>query len=545
MTSFGVEWDTSALINLALDPKPGQKNQPLQLLPPGTSEKVPFVYGDKWTLTLESINISEKHSSGNDKKDDCLYTLESQLGVFRSDDPSKFNTSEFKEVCAKFNKFWINMINMQGIVRKNKFYPVLAHQTINNADIDQGKKYFIDCQKKKPGLIEGKEGLMWAYTDLLKSMHGAPQVTVGIELKRVLSLFKFIISHFNRCMKEDTTGKPCKSMKKTWFLFGNIKKAYYNTVAQLRVMGYTKFEKIVNENITALIVLTNYYFISMVDGLLKDIKGTEFMYIKAFYILKLRSDLRVMFDTFSPSQQEFYRLWATNYFTSWKFNGLKINESPEDSELEKKNKDYINGEIKNKLIYWFYKFFINVDTAYMIFPKGDTPIMVNKIGLYSISPDQLNIIKNHADVKKVKICKADWSGNPPHIIYTDGVIKYKNSDEILGFDYMEWGIQNSNIFIEFRGMHLIYNLYRRVHRNLYEEDIRLFRSMDSEDLCKYIVKFMKIIGFAISMKNTFPQIFQKSYFLNPKKIRGLLTKEEQKIIKDEGAIIQSLRNILP
>ena len=179
----------------------------------------------------------------------------------------------------------------------------------------------------------------------------------------------------------------------------------------------------------------------------------------------------------------------------------------------------------------------------MISPKKDTPIMVNKIGLYSIHPDQLDIIKDHATVKKVKICKADWTDYPPHIIYADRVIRYQNSVEIMGFDYMEWGIENNNIFIEIRGMHLIYTLFRRVSKNLYEENIRLFRAMDSENLCKYIVSFMKLMESAISMKNTFPQIFQESYFLNPEKIRGPLTKEERRLLKTEATIIQHSRDI--
>ena len=540
MTSFGVEWDTAALINLALPPKPGHEDNHLQKLPPGSLEKVPFIHGDKWTLTLEKTNMNKKRRTSNVYKEiDCLYTLESQLGVFNSRDPSKFNTDAFKEVCVNFNQFWVNMIKRQGFTRKGRFYPVLAHYPIKKED--KSKKYFVDCRRTFPGLVKGEDNLMWAYTDLLASVGGKPQVTIGIELKRVLSIFKFIVVYFNRCMQEDTTGKPCRSMEKAWFIIGIIKKSYYNTVAQLNVMGYTKFGRIVDDNIIAFIVLTNYYFVTMVDRMRLILDGAGSTYNKAYYMIKLRSNLRVIFDTFTEEQQEFYTLWATNYFTSWEFNGLKIKKTMADSELEKIKKDTINGDIENKLVYWFYKFFINVDTAYMISPNGNTPVMVNTLGLYSITPDQMDTISNHVDIKKVKIYRADWTEPPPHIIYEDGVIKYQDSNEILGFDYMEWGVQESNIFIEIRAIHLIYTLHRRVSKKLYEEDISLFNSVNSNDLCQYIVSFMKIMGLIISLKTSFPQISQKNYFLNPTEIRGLLTSDEIEILRKEGIRLQSLR----
>ena len=467
MTSFGIEWDTPAMIYFG---------DQIKLFP----VEVPILTQKKWAITLEAMDWKKR----NPQVTDCMFTVEAQLGIFRSRKKNKFNVSEFLETCKDFTNFWEQIIKTKHIQLGKKYYPVVAYVYNKTSSISDNP--FIDCGMTIPGYFKHKANMLSYYADTLEYVKGKPQITIGIGLEYVIPVFSHIIKYFELCEVNDTTGLPCRSLESVKWVFVMMRSAYANTAKQLSILGINSFDEI-GKDVVSLILLTNYQFIIFFQKVMREIRSKKI--VKSYYGIKLRSNSRIIYDKLlSTKQQKFYLYWATNLaFT----DGMKGFQDP-------------NELVTN----WFYNFFYNTPIAYSIKSKQNKiNIQVPKIGLYSISKEQIQKLQKYVYILPVKYSKPIWSNHiPPHIVFENNTIKYRDYQEVLEWDYMEWGLDQSNIVLELRNIFLLYTLVYRVKTNNYKKNIGLANSVKSKVLCKYIKLFMELILTpALNIPIEFPQ----------------------------------------
>lgn len=470
MTSLGIEWDTQGLIYLGGDNiyTNDTEYKLQQQLPNEYIEKTPAVKGDKWSISLEMINLNKNRTKSNIQPvlSDCLYSLEAQLGVFRSSNEKMFNIDEFFETCKKFQEYWSQMIDNKYIIINNKKYPVLAHKSLT--DIQDGSEYYIDCARQKKGVIKSSGDIKWVYTDLLLNVVGKPQITCGIKLKYIISLFSYITKLHNECINNDPN-KPCLSVGQQK-IFKYIKHAYYDTALQIVALNFQQFD-VHSQNVISMIILTNYMFIVLIDVIKHGVHFRQDLYTKSFFSIKLRSNLRYMYDTILTKRtRKFYNKWVHSMLNIKGFAGFIDNINLMS--------DWWESFIKTPLYGWV---ITGIKTKGLIMD-------ISPLGIFNISKNQYKILNNHLIFKKVFVDKGT-SQELPHIIYKNNHIQYRNADEIKKFDYMEWISVNDTIFFELRGLESLFNLTKNTKTSKYIKQPKT--NVTSKSLCLYVGVIIK------------------------------------------------------
>lgn len=500
MTSIGVEWDTLGLVYLGGDNIYTNSNEykTQHQLPDGYIEKTPAVKGDKWDISLEMTNLNKTRLGyGNEQKlSDCLYSLEAQLGVFRSTDEKMFNLDDYMDTCKKFQTFWAEMIENKHITINNKKYPVLAHKSSTN--IPSSGEYYIDCARLKRGFIQTKTDVKWVYTDLLLNVAGKPQITCGIKLKYIISLFSYITKLHNKCIQNDPN-KQCLGAGRNR-QFNQIKQAYYNTAVQIDTLKLKNFDTN-SQNVIGMILLTNYMFIVIFNAIKTGAQLLNDVYGKSFFPIKLRSNLRYMYDNIlTKKTKQFYNLWVKSMINIKEFAGFNDTVNLVSGWWESFSKSPLRGWVITGI------------------KTNGLKIDVPPLGIFNISNKQYNTINRHLFLKKVVVDKGP-SEELPNIVYRNNHIQYRDANEIKKFDYMEWISVNDTVFFELRGLAALFELTKITKTENYANQKPI--SVTSKSLCMYI-------GFIIKS------------FLNPMLQESLLYPKAPKTYKKSIKIPKTL-----
>jgi hypothetical protein len=448
MTSFGVEWDSTALLYL------GQSGQ----LPAGVIEKTPAVTGEGWTLSLEGTNPAKKRTGDENTERspvDCMYSIEAQLGVFKSKNDQEFNIDGYMKACQSFKIYWENMMSSRHVTINGDRYPLLTYIPVPyGTKSTPNRKFYMDCARSSEGVLQGTNLGDWAYRDSLKSVKGKPQLTVGIRLKYVTSLFKGIVSLFNTCKKDDS---GCYSVPVRGSMY-ILDKMY--SISE----GYAKALVFNTPNLDSMILLTTYFLVVLLgissEG---DFKG----YIKSRYSIKLRSNLRVIYDdVLTIDEKRVYEDWATG-----------ISED-----------DIVGFNDPNGIVIeWYTGFFVKPLVGYTIEAMPGVDLKVPSLGIYAADTVKLS---KYVVLTKVLVDKG-YSEKPPSLRIVEGVdgsptIVYKNADDIMRFDYMEWGTTGDIVYLELRGLMSLFSLARGVSTGVYKDYSKHQGGTSEEALCSFI-----------------------------------------------------------
>lgn len=250
MTSFGVEYDTNILVFF-----------PDRRLPEGVIEKIPIPIHKNLTMTLEGWKRDDLEI-GEDRSKDCLYSLEIQMGPFISEDEKKFNINDFSQLCEKFTKTWNAIINEKKVNIMGTKYDIVIYEKNGQ---------FKDCSQKE----DTSKNYGYTKKFFIKNIKGVPQITIGIQLEYVISLF----SHVNKFNREN---------KEKFFNFSTVS-LVSNSYRYVRTYAE---EKIIKDlNIIAFLMLIHYYiYCSDIYLQLKD------NYAKDYFGIKLRTNLKIIYE---------------------------------------------------------------------------------------------------------------------------------------------------------------------------------------------------------------------------------------------------------
>jgi len=293
MTTFGVEWETNLLIFFP------ENKIPLEL-----SVKKPYDTGIPFT-TLSLENYSPYRTPS-----DCLTNIEVQMGVFESKSEDVFEIKEFKKICNIFSTFWEGIINDKKIILNNgKFYDVLVYSEKN------GK--FQDCAR-----LEKSQNNAGYTSDLSYDIKGVPQITFGIKLTYVISLFGYISELIVN--KNFSIEPPMLT----------VIRGSYQTVGI-----YCDGKGIKNLDIVSFFILLYYYVYS--STLYKKLKLK--VYHKASFVFKLRTNFRDIYTYIKEPEKELSEF---------------INKMKEDDDLDKDIVSHLSDTFfKNKkFVPWYFDF---------------------------------------------------------------------------------------------------------------------------------------------------------------------------------------------
>lgn len=271
MTSFGIEWDTTALVYESGSYK--------------TIDKAPVLSGDNWSVSLESYH-ADKSRGTNVLSTDCFSSIEAQLGVFKSDNDKIFNIKKFNSAFKKFSIFWEKIIRHKKMIIQGFQFDLLTviKGSLGIRDYD----YYIDCAHSIKGTFDNK----WAYTQELHNVKGTPQLTCGIKLEYIVNLFGYTTILLNECDKRQTKCSTIYAL---------------NTVNRIREVYNKTFEDLArwkinaSKKLCAFIMLCNLYLLTLF------LKTSS--YTKALLLFKPRTNLRVIYDYLSPNDKKNALLW--------------------------------------------------------------------------------------------------------------------------------------------------------------------------------------------------------------------------------------------
>jgi hypothetical protein len=421
MSSFGIEWDTNVLVYM-----PGNK------LPEGIVQKTPVIFGKNWTITLEGW-----HPEGQSAQD-CLYSLELQLGVFKSKTVDTFNIEEFRQACADFTKYWNNIIDKKSVtIGKNAY-----HLVILSKECPRGQVCYSDCARTVPAVSRRP-----SYTEVLAGeVFGIPQITCGIQLEKTVDLFHYFYE------KELNSRMPFSILLMT------IKATYDVVGRQILEMQDQHGLEIDNPKTVALL-LWSYYYLLVMEG----IPARQGGYIKSFFALKLRTNLLVIYDYLDKVEQEKYRKWL----------GLMDNPgNPGFSRLSKPEK---------------IRAFVNSMTGvsvpgYKITNLRGKKSNVPSLGIFTVPP----YMSGQISYEKIGVFTPEYNRRPPPLLkYSDGIVQYHSG--VASFDYGEWVMDGNMIFVEIRIPTAFYVL-EKVGKDGENQQIK------SAQLCEYMNGIIQILN---------------------------------------------------
>jgi hypothetical protein len=419
MTSFGIEWDTNVLVYM-----PGNK------LPEGIVQKTPVIFGKNWTVSLEGW-----HPEGQSPKD-CLYSLELQMGVFKSADTSVFNINEFRQSCLDFIKYWNNIIEKKTVmIGKNTFHLVILAN-----ECPRGKVCYSDCAKT----IQSTQHAS-AYTEPIpKEVFGIPQITCGIQLEKTIDLFHYF---YEKDLKVDM---PFSILLLTI-------KATYDMVGRQILEMQEKHSLEVSSPKTVALILWSYYYLLVMEG----VKMHQGMYIKSFFGLKLRTNLRVIYDYLDVIEQDKYQKWLV----------LMVNKDFSKLAKSEKVTGFTNDMMRNH------------KDGYKITNFRGKKSNVPSLGIFTI-PSHMS---SEVSFEKIKVFTPEYNPRPPPLIkYSDNKISYNSSVE--AFDYGEWIIDGNMIFVEIRIPTAFYVLEPTMRKDGENQRIK------ADELCDYMGGIVQIMN---------------------------------------------------
>lgn len=409
MTTFGIEWDTSALICVEEHTKLKEK---------GVIKK-----GDKWTITTESFFPRGK--TNEIYKNDSVWNVEVQMGVFESNNPTEFNIIEFQRTCFMFKQEWQNIINKSKIDNLDILTYIKTKE-----DIDS-KNNFLDCNLKMSGVYELDDNSKMAYRRILNQIRGVPQITIGINLEYIIGLFRKLKDLLDYCDQE-------KRQKEVFaYNSANIVRIAYNDTVDF----FEEIEITYNKNLFAFMLLCN----NMLLGLNK--KYTS--YLKSNFMFKIRTNLRGIYETLSDFEKNIVQFW--------------VYEKERKKLLTSLASDYFN-----QLIHEPKEGFIITDTGRLL---TELP----PLGIYSISDDDVlqKLAENDAEGASIFYTYVN-SPAPELYINNENKIEYKESSDILNFDIGEWYYNGNTVHIEIRGFSTILDLLELefIEKNKFKNDFK-------------------------------------------------------------------------
>ena len=419
MTSFGIEWDTQALVFVE------NQKKTWQLPEKGT------VYQDgKMKITTEDWSMLN-YIDATDYPDSCKQTLEFALGVFYDDKPNSFNIDEFQTVCDQFRTFWYNLINSDDksfLINRGKFKGSRAHVLTyanHKTSVALNREVYSDCGSKNPGGFTAHRGDIqqyWAYIKGLERVIGKPQVTIGFELHRFTYLMRSItqlytyVKDFIHPVDSPLLDVIVKSV--------GLEEQFTTGVVDLDLVNTSDF----TSDMKAFILMFVYYVESdkYFTALRENNPNT---YKKAIFTLKPRTNLAfIYYNMFDETQRGLLLDWMLYY---------SLGDTIADKLYEQltSSMDVHIGQV-----------FTSVPDNAEIAP----------LGIYTLSPSQLEKFKGQ--YRDVRYIPAYIGAKAPGI--TDNY-KYNDIDELLGFDIGEWySPDNNTIVIELRGFDLLLRLVR-------------------------------------------------------------------------------------
>lgn len=399
MTTFGIEWDTSAIICV---------EDPTTLKEKGVIKK-----DAKWTITTESFFPRGKKYEINEN--DSIWSLEVQMGVFESSNPIEFNIREFARTCYSFNREWTKMINASKI---NNFDILTYVNTKENID---NKQNYLDCNLKVPGVYELDKNYKMAYRKILNHIRGVPQITIGINLEYVIGLFKKLKDLLDYCDREkrDKEVYAYKTVK----IVGT---AYNDTLSFFEEHKIPEIPE--NKNLFAFMLLCN----NMLLGLDKEYTS----YLKSNFMFKIRTNLRGIYENLSDNEQNIVNIW--------------VNEKKCNNLLSSLAKDYFDRLIG-----------VGEPTlGFKITNINNNLSEVSPLGIYSMSDDA--VLKLFELDEKIQIEPELYTyvtGTAPELyINNENKLDYKEKSDILNFDIGEWYYNGNTVHIEVRGFSTILDL---------------------------------------------------------------------------------------
>jgi hypothetical protein len=414
-TTVGYEWEPQALVSVAKDD-----------LPEGVMLRVPFASGKGWQVTLE------KWTQSSGKPSDCVYNLEVQIGVAVSNTPGKFNTKDLTEYCRNFNtEFWSNVIRDQEVVINDVSFPVLAF-------IQDGEEFTIkrplvelynDC------LLEEKydDTSSGGYYKIL-GMVGTPQITFGMSLSRVMKLFAHMKFLYNKC--DDCLDQADLDVLYSTFILPNeLVELDSHTLDEDKIADEDQYFNLLSLMLISNVILVGLYRYFYASGTKGDAS-----YPKAYFPLKPRTNILLMInDLLDDSTRGVYYEWIETAYSK-----ILVGD---DKFITKTKRAFAS--------------IINQDSALdgYVIESSQTQLQVPKLGIYSISDENLVDIEANSTIRRVKA--GSFYGRAfPSIIYKDNSIQFESEREVNAMTFIgEWAPDGNTVAFEIRKPSMLYDLY--------------------------------------------------------------------------------------
>jgi hypothetical protein len=296
MTSFGIEWETNALI---FDVPEEYKNPDIKEEDKG--DRAVIVSGDFYSITSEykdykSIDTSIK---------DCKYNLEVQLGVFHNNKDYFDSRMVLYHMHSFFKNVWDVMIKNKGFFPNKKdkesinaqsdFIDVVSYyygpntSDVRNKDVKNNDTY-TDCQLKENDIKDTMNPTMdFYYKKSLNDISGKIQMTIGIKLRYIINIFKRYTELWEQCQNDVS---KCSTILKAKVYIHNIFKAYEEGL---------KFLKPGKEELASAVCLCYYTFLTF------RAKGKGYM--KSKFHIKPRTNIGLFNKMLSTKDKEEFIDW--------------------------------------------------------------------------------------------------------------------------------------------------------------------------------------------------------------------------------------------
>lgn len=271
---------------------------------------------DKYQITSEKTTIDyiPPCEKGKKRCDKCKYTVEAQLGVFQEN--NSFDMTEMSRSFDSFTEFWNKVVEDKSISTQTKKIPINQMGYLNSFSIEdrekvkqgllsQGPSYYRDvgmfsnCSMTENGVFDTKYGKgFYHYFDTFDP-EGRPQITVGVELSKILDVYKTYyeetdiyqkIFTFINSVNQDFLPDKMVAYIKTIDGY-NLPEV---TIRQAIALLQTKRGEYSNDTMAFLFLLYYYAYLYMHHF------SNGSPYIKAKFSIKLRTNPAALYRDLSP-----------------------------------------------------------------------------------------------------------------------------------------------------------------------------------------------------------------------------------------------------
>lgn len=433
MTTFGIEWDTHAL----LYPSDGKYDDSQdKVLNPSNISNVQFSI-EGWDAK-EKIFKEEKNQQ-LESNIDCFKSLEIIMGIFHGNEKS-FNIQEFLETCEEFKIRWNEILESRKININNKEYQLLTYFQTTDEKSEYIPLSFKNCKRDITGYIK-EDSKYFGYINQLQKIKGVPQITFGVRLKYIVNLFQ---SFYNFITINNNQNIPA-TVKRILISYQISRYQLGKLAPRENFLGKINSKKADDDilNLFSFILLCNYFLITIILPAVS--------YKKALFLFKLRSNLRYIYDTIISEK---YKELLKNDWKNLLIESIQKNPENFDNNLE----------LIEKILYKIETFWKGVFEDNNEFVKLATILDPNDLRLVRSYDQQKNTIKVYSHFRK----------NVPEIL-DNGKL---NTDDVYNFDIGEWRTHNDIVFLELRNLDIF---------DMLEEDRKQIKHLISSDnLCSYI-----------------------------------------------------------